>query len=244
MQAAAITPRVWHMEEDYRDYCTLVVGETQAILWDTGQEKGDLPAFVRAHTDLPCLVLNSHGHSDHIGGNHRFPVVYAHPADWYLLEAQAFLTSQREPAYAIEPLEPGLVFDLGGLHGRVVSLAGHTRGSMGLLLEEERLLLAGDGLNPTLLMLGQETDTLARLGQTLEESLTLPFDRYLSSHSPRPYLRRMVEVHRRHWLRFMEEPPQEEGPYGPKVCRSLYKEGSARSVFLVDRRLLSGNEPT
>ena len=49
MHYQAITPRVWHIEEDYRDYCTLVRGDRLAILWDTGQGKGDLPAFLAEH---------------------------------------------------------------------------------------------------------------------------------------------------------------------------------------------------
>lgn len=34
-----IEPGIWHWEEDYRVYCTLVQGERLAILWDTGQGK-------------------------------------------------------------------------------------------------------------------------------------------------------------------------------------------------------------
>lgn len=151
MNGREIEPGIWHWEEDYRVYCTLVQGERLAILWDTGQGKQDLSAWVAAQVSTPCIVCNSHGHSDHIGGNFRFPLVYAHPADWPLLAAQARLTGRD---WSARPLEPGQRFDLGGREAQVVSLAGHTRGSVGLLLERERLLLAGDALNPTLLMLG------------------------------------------------------------------------------------------
>lgn len=81
--------------------------------------------------------------------------------------------------------------DLGGRRVKVVSLAGHTRGSVGLLLEDEGLLLAGDGLNPTLLMLGPESATFAQLRTTLEAVEQLPFERYLASHgTPGPLPRR------------------------------------------------------
>ncbi len=89
MNGREIEPGIWHWEEDYRVYCTLVQGERLAILWDTGQGKQDLSAWVAAQVSTPCIVCNSHGHSDHIGGNFRFPLVYAHPADWPLLAAQA-----------------------------------------------------------------------------------------------------------------------------------------------------------
>ena len=137
---------MWHLEEDYRVYCTLVQGKDLAILWDTGQGKQDLAAYLAERVRTPYLVCNSHGHADHIGGNFRFSGVYAHPADWPLLEAHARMTGRDWHA---APLEAGMSADLGGRRVKVVSLAGHTRGSVGLLLEDEGLLLAGDGLNPT-----------------------------------------------------------------------------------------------
>ncbi|MBR5533413.1 MAG: MBL fold metallo-hydrolase, partial [Ruminiclostridium sp.] len=174
MNHKAITTRVWHLEEDYRDYCTLVRGEKLAILWDTGQGKQDLRAFLEETLDTPYLVLNSHGHTDHIAGNHRFERVYANRADWPMLAAHAGLTTGEPPVYEVEDLDPGMVFDLGGLHARVISLAGHTRGSVGLLLEEEGILLAGDGLNPTLLMLGRESAPVSVLKETLRSVQDLP----------------------------------------------------------------------
>ena len=141
MNRREILPGVWHLEEDYRVYCTLVQGAEKALLFDTGQGRRDLAAYVAETVPTPCLVVNSHGHSDHVGGNFRFPLVYAHRADWPLLAAQARMTGRETP---VRPLEPGQVFALGGRRARVVSLAGHTRGSVGLLLEGEDLLLAGD----------------------------------------------------------------------------------------------------
>lgn len=80
MNGREIEPGIWHWEEDYRVYCTLVQGERLAILWDTGQGKQGPVGLVAAQVSTPCIVCNSHGHSDHIGGNFRFPLVYAHPA--------------------------------------------------------------------------------------------------------------------------------------------------------------------
>ena len=234
----AITPRVWHLEEDYRDYCTLVRGDKLAILWDTGQGKKDLRAFLEETLDTPYIVLNSHGHDDHIGGNHRFDTVYANRDDWFLLAAHARMTTGEPPAYHVEELDPGRVFDLGGLHGRVISLAGHTRGSVGLLLEEEGILLAGDGLNPTLLMLGRESAPVSVLRETLRQVWDLPFDQYLASHYPTLQDKKMVRAHLRHLDCLRTEPPSHPGPYGPRICRSIYKEGSARSVIHIDRSLL------
>lgn len=128
--------------------------------------------------------------------------------------------------------------DLGGRRVKVVSLAGHTRGSVGLLLEDEGLLLAGDGLNPTLLMLGPEAASFAQLRTTLEAVEQLPFERYLASHAPRPIAKAQVGIHLRHLDQIRWEEPSHPGPYGPRVGRSFYKEKGGRSVILFDRGLL------
>ena len=145
MNRTEVLPGVWHLEEDYRVHCTLVQGKTLALLWDTGQGRTDLAAYVAQQVPTPCLVLNSHGHSDHIGGNFRFPQVYAHRADWPLLAAYARLTGRETP---VCPLEPGQCFALGGRRAEVISLAGHTKGSVGLLLAGEAVkdLLRSAGL--------------------------------------------------------------------------------------------------
>ena len=182
MNGREICPGVWHFEEDYRVYCTLLQGKDRAILWDTGQGKQDLAAYVASRLSTPCLVLNSHGHSDHVGGNFRFPLVYAPPLDWPLIQAQSRMT---ERDCALTPLEVGAVFDLGGLRAQVVSLAGHTQGSVGLLLEEERLLLAGDGLNPTLLLLGREAAPLPQLRRSCPSTATSPATARTPWGSPR-----------------------------------------------------------
>lgn len=238
MNYKAITSRVWHLEEDYRDYCTLVRGDRLAVLWDTGQGKKDLRAFLEETLDTPYIVLNSHGHDDHIGGNHRFETVYANRADWYMLASHARMTTGEPPAYGVEDLNPGMVYDLGGLHARVISLAGHTRGSVGLLLEEEGLLLAGDALNPTLLMLGRESAPVSVLKETLTEVQDLPFDKFLASHYPTLQDKRIAQVHLRHLDCLRTEAPSHPGPYGPRICRSIHKEGSLRSVIHMDKALL------
>lgn len=235
MNERQILPGVWHLEEDYRVYCTLVLGTERAILWDTGQGKQDLASYVTRRTSLPCLVCCSHGHSDHIGGAFRFPLIYAHPADWPLLEAQSRMTGH---PWSARPLEPGQRFALGGRTAQVVSLAGHTRGSVGLLLEGEDFLLAGDALNPTLLMLGPEAASFSQLRRTLEAVADLPFTHYLSSHAPAPLPKHQAAFHLSHLDCLRTEPPSHPGPYGPRVGRSIYKAAHGRSVILFDRSLL------
>jgi glyoxylase-like metal-dependent hydrolase (beta-lactamase superfamily II) len=50
----------------------LVVGRDRALLFDTGMGMSDIHAIVSALTDRPVVVLNSHTHVDHVGGNLAF----------------------------------------------------------------------------------------------------------------------------------------------------------------------------
>lgn len=237
MRTNEVLPGIWHIEESYRDHCTLVCGTDRAILWDTGQGRGDLSAFAASQTTRPLTVCLSHGHDDHTGGRAAFERVLIDPADRWMLAAQDARTGGAA-RQEIGELLPGQRFDLGCRHATVVDLAGHTRGSVGLLLEEDRLLLAGDALGPTLLMLGAECAPLDVLRRTLERTLALPFDRFLASHSPRPLPKELAAVHLRHLDHLHTEPPSHPGPYGPDLRRSEHKEHGLRSVLYLHRSLL------
>lgn len=57
-------------------YMYFLVGQEKALLIDTGYGFTDVPAAIRAITDLPLMVVNTHGHIDHMHGNHLYPEVY------------------------------------------------------------------------------------------------------------------------------------------------------------------------
>ncbi|HEX3824823.1 MAG TPA: MBL fold metallo-hydrolase [Mycobacteriales bacterium] len=56
----------------------LIVGSERAILLDTGMGISDIRSAVDQITPLPVLVVNSHYHFDHVGGNHLFDDIAIH----------------------------------------------------------------------------------------------------------------------------------------------------------------------
>jgi glyoxylase-like metal-dependent hydrolase (beta-lactamase superfamily II) len=83
----------WLVSEPGHVNCFLVAGTERAILIDTGLGLADISRPVGALTDKAVLVVNTHSHSDHRGGNWRFTDIAAHP-----LAAPA-LTAPVDPVY-------------------------------------------------------------------------------------------------------------------------------------------------
>lgn len=63
---------IYHIWEPARVASTLIIGNTKALLIDTGYGYGNLKSVVRSLTDLSLRVVNTHCHLDHAGGNYLF----------------------------------------------------------------------------------------------------------------------------------------------------------------------------
>ena len=69
-----------HQAEETIGY--LIVGQKRALLFDTGMGISDVKKVTTELTKLPILVLNSHTHDDHVGGNWEFDTVYGMDTDF------------------------------------------------------------------------------------------------------------------------------------------------------------------
>lgn len=59
----------------------LIVGNSKALVIDTRIGSNNVYEVFRTLTDLPLMVVNTHGHCDHIFGNVYFDEVYMNPDD-------------------------------------------------------------------------------------------------------------------------------------------------------------------
>jgi glyoxylase-like metal-dependent hydrolase (beta-lactamase superfamily II) len=145
----------------------LVVGQEQAALIDTGMGVGDVSLEIAKITPLPCMVLNTHYHWDHIGGNAFFDEIAIHEFEIDLVAqkqnvasirkamkspaARAVLPSGFDPStYHILPkpatqvLHDDDLVDLGGRVLRVLHTPGHSPGHVAFWDEANDLLFTGD----------------------------------------------------------------------------------------------------
>ena len=140
----------------------LLVGSEKALLQDTGYGNADLKGYVEQLTDKPLMVINSHVHPDHSGGNKQFGEIFvlegevASPEPVYFPQegekARCTLVDAC-PDYHFSFLKEGAVLDLGGRQVEVLRLEGHTRGSMVLLDRGTGFLFSGDAILKRVLML-------------------------------------------------------------------------------------------
>lgn len=91
-----IRENIWQIEDDMGVRCTLLKGSELAVLIDTGYGERDLRHFVEENVSTPYMVINSHGHPDHIGGNHWFDTIYAIKEEWdVILHFEEFLRKEK-----------------------------------------------------------------------------------------------------------------------------------------------------
>jgi glyoxylase-like metal-dependent hydrolase (beta-lactamase superfamily II) len=156
-------------DEDVRSY--LIAGAERALLIDTGMGVGDIRKIVESITDLPVIVVNSHSHWDHIGGNWRFDSIAIHTdeAEWL---SDSSLSQKLQQACAPEhlrgPLPPGVTrealsippttpadllhggerFDLGNRTFEAIHLPGHAPGLLAFFDRESGTLFSTDVVYP------------------------------------------------------------------------------------------------
>jgi glyoxylase-like metal-dependent hydrolase (beta-lactamase superfamily II) len=174
MKTKQLTHGVYLLNEYDSSNCYLVIGEEKALLIDCGLGFCDLKGEVEKLCDKPLTVVATHGHVDHIGGAGQFGRVYIHPLDTALLNRiqtgvflrKLFLSMSdavkkngftkkdiiRYPKPEFLPAEDGYTFDLGGRMVTVHHTPGHTRGSIALVLNEDKFVFSGDNVCDALWM--------------------------------------------------------------------------------------------
>jgi glyoxylase-like metal-dependent hydrolase (beta-lactamase superfamily II) len=169
-----------HQAEEVISY--LIVGKQRALLFDTGMGISDIKKLTAELTKLPIIVLNSHTHDDHVGGNWQFKTIYGIDTEFTRKNARGSREDAQEEitpnqicgalpkgfhpkTYATRPWEitaythDGGRFDLGGRTLEVIATPGHTPDAISLIDRADGLLFTGDTYYPAPIWLFRpETD--------------------------------------------------------------------------------------
>ena len=202
-----ISPTMTRIRAPGLELMYLVEGSEKAALIDTGSGIGYLRAYVQKLTDKPITVLLTHGHVDHAMGAGEFETVYMNRVDDYIYVPHSdmgfrldglFLCPQKDdiedgeiipakPLDEIHDMRGGDSFDLGSLHIDIYDCPGHTRGSVVMLIREERALLLGDACNYLTFMHEPYSTTIAQYEQSLlalKAKVEGKYDKVYLSHGP------------------------------------------------------------
>jgi cyclase len=119
-------------------------------------------------------VINTHHHADHSGGNYLFPdaQIISHETCRMLMETKSRKALEEaklenKDLGEVRVVLPDITFRDGSLYFlvgkrtiRIFPLPGHTPDGIGVLLEEERILFAGDAMMPLPYFHDGDLDTL------------------------------------------------------------------------------------
>lgn len=229
-----IRENIWQIAEESGVYCTLIKGSEMAILLDTGYGHRNLRAFVEKNISTPYIVINSHGHPDHIGGNHWFDEVYAIKKEWDVIE---HFEEKKNRTYQLKEIQIGGRISLGDIQVDIVSLEGHTKGSIGLLVQEEQLLIAGDALNEGLWLFNYGSLSMKKLYETLKKVMQMKFFTYLCGHSNQEYKKEKLLAHLHNLENLKVDESTKQDTIGFETYCSSYEDsyGKSEIVFTIDR---------
>ena len=208
-----LLPGVHHIEDGLGVCFTLIVGQRQALLVDSGYGLEDVSAYVKRLTPLPVTLWLTHAHHDHMLGARWFDSARLHPADlpgyatysgspWtdrILERAESEGLAAEARAWRNMPMPTpvcleGETIDLGGLTAQVISCPGHTPGSMVVYVPELKLLLTGDDWNPCTWLFFEEALSIQAYRKNMLELLHLPFEWVVCSHNTGLHPRARLEA--------------------------------------------------
>ncbi len=157
-----------------------VIGPNWAVLIDTlalPEESLAIRDFIEQELNVPVrYIVNTHGHADHAWGNCFFPgaVIIGHPLCRQYLDTKGRSsleeTKRNNMSFRnVKLVLPQVTFDDGELNLRVgkktltlFPLPGHSSDNLAVLVEEDKVLFAGDTAMPLPYLIdGDADDTVA-----------------------------------------------------------------------------------
>lgn len=225
---------IWQIAEDDGVYCTLILGNELAVLIDTGYGKRNLREFIETNISTPYIVINTHGHPDHAGGNHWFETVYSFKKEWDVIE---YFTEKTNKQYELKEIKCGQKISLGNINIEIVPLEGHTKGSLGVLLLEEKILISGDALNEGVWLFNYGSLAMDDLYKMAKRTMKLDFEYYICGHSDKLYQKNKIIAHIKNIEKLNINNTTKQNTIGFETYCSEYEDlnGKSHIIFTKDK---------
>ena len=170
----------WFQSETYAQVTAgTIVGPQWAVLIDTliPSETPKIRNFIENHLMVAVkYIINTHHHADHCWGNCVFPnaTIIGHQLcrDLMLEKGSSALAEAGQENSIFRDIcisPPQVTFTSGSINLRIgkkqlqiFSTPGHSADSISVLLEDERILFAGDAFMPVPYFVGGDLETLAQ----------------------------------------------------------------------------------
>ena len=170
-----VTPHIYHIQDQMGVCMTLIIGKDSSILLDTGYGTENVSSYIRSLTKLPCHVILTHGHHDHILGARWFSETWLSADDMNEFSLRTGAAQRRQVLQ--QALNKGIsvpddfltaVFQMpstlsfpsrfagfetaseipGGPDLYIMHIPGHTPGSLMAYHPDDNILVTGDNWNP------------------------------------------------------------------------------------------------
>jgi len=199
MQRERVSENVfWFQSEIYAQVTAgAITGPQWAVVIDTlatPEETLSMRSFIEEQLGVPVrYVINTHNHADHTWGNCFFPgaTVVAHKLCRELMETrgQASLESARRSNSSFRQIKlvlPHLTFESGAISLKIgkknlvlMSTPGHSPDGISVLVEEDRVLFAGDVFMPLPYMIDGDADIMS---ETLKSFSKMGLENIVQGH--------------------------------------------------------------
>ncbi|MHA1257945.1 MAG: MBL fold metallo-hydrolase [Promethearchaeota archaeon] len=183
------------------DNLYLIRGNKECLLIDTGCGLFPLkPIIEKFLNGKKLIVINTHSHFDHVGGNYEFDKVYIHKSEkggitapinlkYLKKESSSIILNQCNklnwilpPVKEVVPLSGGEMFDLGGIKVEFIHSPGHSPGSISLFTDKSELFTADVANYGTMFL--PPKDSLSVFINTIKELIELSNDKGIQEIYP------------------------------------------------------------
>lgn len=183
------------------DNLYLIRGNKECLLIDTGCGLFPLkPIIEKFLNGKKLIVINTHSHFDHVGGNYEFDKVFIHKSEkggitapinlkYLKKEGSSIILNQFNklnwilpPVKEIVPLSGGEMFDLGGIKVECIHSPGHSPGSISLFTDKSELFTADVAHYGTMFL--PPKDNLSVFINTIKELIELSNDKGIQEIYP------------------------------------------------------------